>query len=109
VSRAISKVFLTVAVRGRCTRWRRSDKGFNYAQACGLPGTGINFMRGHIDANGTIAVHEGPGRYILYVISGVIIRRPGGRFSQPREDATGVVSPRRRAWRWQPRRCDPSR
>jgi quercetin dioxygenase-like cupin family protein len=69
VSRAISKVFLTVAVRGRCTRWRRSDKGFNYAQASGLPETGINFMRGHIDANGTIAVHEGPGRYILYVIS----------------------------------------
>ena len=30
VSRAISKVFLTVAVKGRCTRWRRSDKGFNY-------------------------------------------------------------------------------
>jgi quercetin dioxygenase-like cupin family protein len=33
---------------------------------------GINVMRGHVDANGSIALHEGPAEqtYVLYVISG---------------------------------------
>ncbi len=35
-------------------------------------GKGINVMRGHVDANGLIALHEGPAEqtYVLYVISG---------------------------------------
>ena len=35
-------------------------------------GKGINVMRGHVDANGSIALHEGPAEqgYVLYVISG---------------------------------------
>jgi quercetin dioxygenase-like cupin family protein len=32
---------------------------------------GINVMRGHVDAGGSIVVHEGPNQiYVLYVISG---------------------------------------
>jgi quercetin dioxygenase-like cupin family protein len=49
---------------------KKPNTGFSYTQASELPGTGIKFMRGHLDAKGTIAVHEGPSRYILYVISG---------------------------------------
>jgi oxalate decarboxylase/phosphoglucose isomerase-like protein (cupin superfamily) len=57
VSRAISKVFLTY-------------KGFSYTTAFEMPGLGIQVARGHVDAKGTIAVHDGKQQYILYVISG---------------------------------------
>jgi quercetin dioxygenase-like cupin family protein len=54
------------------------NKGFNYAALYQVPpnsvdiGKGINVMRGHVDANGSIALHEGPEEqtYVLYVISG---------------------------------------
>jgi quercetin dioxygenase-like cupin family protein len=56
----------------------RPNKGFNYGALYQVPpdsidiGKGINVMRGHVDANGSIALHEGPGEqtYVLYVISG---------------------------------------
>src|SRR5699024_3286759 len=41
------------------------NKGFNYAALYQVPpnsvdiGKGINVMRGHVDANGSIALHEG--------------------------------------------------
>ena len=54
------------------------NKGFNYGALYQVPpnsidiGKGINVMRGHVDANGLIALHEGPAEqtYVLYVISG---------------------------------------
>jgi mannose-6-phosphate isomerase-like protein (cupin superfamily) len=54
------------------------NKGFNYGALYKLApnsidiGKGINVMRGHVDANGLIALHEGPAEqtYVLYVISG---------------------------------------
>ena len=56
----------------------KPNKGFEYAAIYQVPpnsidiGKGINVMRGHVDANGSIALHEGPAEqgYVLYVISG---------------------------------------
>jgi quercetin dioxygenase-like cupin family protein len=56
----------------------RPNKGFNYGALYQVPpnsidiSKGINVMRGHVDANGSIALHEGPAEqtYVLYVISG---------------------------------------
>src|SRR6202790_5815984 len=49
------------------------NKGFNYGALYQVPphsidiGKGINVMRGHVDANGSIALHEGPAEqtYVL--------------------------------------------
>jgi len=54
------------------------NKDFNYGALYQVRpnsidiGKGINVMRGHVDANGLIALHEGPEEqtYVLYVISG---------------------------------------
>jgi hypothetical protein len=54
------------------------NRGFNYGALYQVSpnsidiGKGINVMRGHVDANGMIALHEGPAEqtYVLYVISG---------------------------------------
>ncbi len=56
----------------------KPNKGFNYGALYQVKpnsidiGKGINVMRGHVDANGSIALHEGPAEqtYVLYVISG---------------------------------------
>ena len=48
----------------------RPNKGFTYAARYELPAVGVQVMRGHVDAKGSIAVHEGAGQYILYVIAG---------------------------------------
>ena len=56
----------------------KPNKGFEYAAIYQVPpnsidiSKGINVMRGHVDANGLIALHEGPAEqtYVLYVISG---------------------------------------
>jgi quercetin dioxygenase-like cupin family protein len=48
----------------------RPNKGFSYTTAFELPGTGLQAARWHVDANGTIAIHDGKQQYILYVISG---------------------------------------
>lgn len=56
----------------------RPNKGFNYGAIYQVPpnsidmSKGINVMRGHVDAHGSIALHEGPEEqtYVLYVISG---------------------------------------
>ena len=56
----------------------RPNNGFNYGAIYQVPpngidiSKGINVMRGHVDANGSIALHEGPEEqtYVLYVISG---------------------------------------
>jgi quercetin dioxygenase-like cupin family protein len=48
----------------------RPNQGFNYGTALELAGTGVQVMRGHVDAGGTIATHEGTQQYILYVIAG---------------------------------------
>ena len=53
------------------------NKGFTYGAVHQVApnsidvSKGINVMRGHVDAKGSIAVHEGPNQvYVLYVISG---------------------------------------
>jgi quercetin dioxygenase-like cupin family protein len=48
----------------------KKNQGFNYAMLYDMPGAATHVMRGHIDAKGSIAVHEGPLPYILYVVSG---------------------------------------
>ena len=56
----------------------KPNKGFEYAAIYQVPpnsidiSKGINVMRGHVDANGSIALHKGPAEqgYVLYVISG---------------------------------------
>jgi len=48
----------------------KPNKGFSYTTAFEMPGLGIQVARGHVDAKGTIAVHDGKQQYILYVISG---------------------------------------
>jgi quercetin dioxygenase-like cupin family protein len=46
------------------------NQGFSYGVLYELPGAAAHVMRGHVDAKGSIAVHEGALPYILYVISG---------------------------------------
>jgi quercetin dioxygenase-like cupin family protein len=48
----------------------KPNQGFSYGAIYELPGAGIRVMRGHVDPKGSIAVHEGPSQYILYVVSG---------------------------------------
>lgn len=48
----------------------KANRGFTYGALYELPGAGIQVMRGHVDPNGSIAVHDGPQQYVLYVISG---------------------------------------
>jgi quercetin dioxygenase-like cupin family protein len=48
----------------------KPNQGFNYGALYELPGAGAHVMRGHVDAKGSIAIHEGSLPYILYVISG---------------------------------------
>jgi hypothetical protein len=45
----------------------KTNQGFTYASLYELPGAGIQVMRGHVDPNGSIAVHQGSSQYILYV------------------------------------------
>jgi quercetin dioxygenase-like cupin family protein len=48
----------------------KSNRGFNYGMLYELPGAAAHVMRRHVDAKGSIAIHEGPLPYILFVISG---------------------------------------
>jgi len=48
----------------------KANQGFTYAALYELPGAGVQVMRGHVDPKGSIAVHDGPQQYILYVIAG---------------------------------------
>ena len=49
----------------------KKNQGFNYAMLYDLPGAATQVMRGHVDAKGTIAVHQGAASpCILYVVSG---------------------------------------
>src|SRR6476620_7290457 len=48
----------------------KANQGFAYAALYELPGVGIRVMRGQVDPKGSIAVHDGKGQYVLYVISG---------------------------------------
>jgi quercetin dioxygenase-like cupin family protein len=48
----------------------KPNQGFTYGALYELPGAGVQVMRGHVDAKGSIAVHDGPQQYILYVIAG---------------------------------------
>jgi len=48
----------------------KKNQGFNYAMLYDMPGAATHVMRGHVDAKGTIAVHQGALPYILYVVSG---------------------------------------
>jgi quercetin dioxygenase-like cupin family protein len=48
----------------------KPNQGFDYGSLYELPGAGIQVMRGHVDPKGSIAVHDGPQQYILYVIAG---------------------------------------
>ena len=51
------------------------NKGFNYGAIYQVPpnsidiGKGINVMRGHVDANGSIALHEGPENKLTFFTS----------------------------------------
>jgi quercetin dioxygenase-like cupin family protein len=48
----------------------KANQGFNYGALYQLTGDATRVMRGHVDAKGSIAIHEGSRPYILYVISG---------------------------------------
>ena len=48
----------------------KPNKGFAYATALELAGTGVQIARGRIDAGGSVAIHDGPQQYLLYVIAG---------------------------------------
>jgi len=48
----------------------KPNQGFTYGALYELPGAGIRVMRGHVDPKGSIAVHDGPQQYILYVVAG---------------------------------------
>jgi quercetin dioxygenase-like cupin family protein len=48
----------------------KPNQGFSYATAFEMPGSAIQVARGHVDAGGKVAVHEGAQQYILYVIRG---------------------------------------
>jgi quercetin dioxygenase-like cupin family protein len=48
----------------------KTNQGFNYGALYQLTGDATRVMRGHVDAKGSIAIHEGSRPYILYVISG---------------------------------------
>jgi len=48
----------------------KPNQGFTYGALYELPGASIRVMRGHVDPKGSIAVHEGPQQYILYVVAG---------------------------------------
>ena len=48
----------------------KPNQGFSYAKLYEVQGAATHVMRGHVDARGSIAVHQGPLPYILYVISG---------------------------------------
>lgn len=48
----------------------KPNQGFTYGALYELPGAGVQVMRGHVDAKGSIAVHDGLSQYILYVIAG---------------------------------------
>jgi quercetin dioxygenase-like cupin family protein len=48
----------------------KPNQGFTYGALYELPCAGVQVMRGHVDAKGSIAVHEGPQQYVLYVIAG---------------------------------------
>jgi quercetin dioxygenase-like cupin family protein len=48
----------------------KPNQGFTYGALYELPGVGVQIMRGHVDPKGSIAVHDGPQQYILYVIAG---------------------------------------
>ena len=48
----------------------KPNQGFDYGMLYDLPGAGTRVMRGHVDAKGAIAVHDGQRPYVLYVISG---------------------------------------
>jgi quercetin dioxygenase-like cupin family protein len=48
----------------------KPNQGFTYGALYELSGAGIQVMRGHVDPKGSIAVHDGPQQYILYVIGG---------------------------------------
>jgi quercetin dioxygenase-like cupin family protein len=48
----------------------KPNQGFSYATAFEMPGSAIQIARGHVDAGGKVAVHEGSQQYILYVVRG---------------------------------------
>jgi quercetin dioxygenase-like cupin family protein len=48
----------------------KPNQGFTYGALYELLGAGVQVMRGHVDPKGSIAVHDGPQHYILYVIAG---------------------------------------
>ena len=48
----------------------KANQGFTYGALYELPGAGIRVMRRHVDPIGSIAVHEGPQQFILYVVAG---------------------------------------
>src|SRR5712664_2286982 len=62
----LSYRFNFLAIRGE----GKPNKGFSYTTAFEFPGAAIQIARGHVDAKGTIAVHDGKQQYILYVIGG---------------------------------------
>src|SRR5712672_1436737 len=66
----------------------KPNKGFSYTTAFELPGAAIQIARGHVDAKGTIAVHDGKQQYILYVIGGTGKRTLNDSKGEPIGDIT---------------------
>lgn len=48
----------------------KPNEGFSYATRYVTAGTGLRVHRGHVEPGGSIAEHEGPNVYVLYVVNG---------------------------------------
>lgn len=48
----------------------KPNSGFSYATRYVTAGTGLRVHRGHVEAGGYIAEHDGPNVYVLYVVNG---------------------------------------
>ena len=48
----------------------KPNTGFSYATRYITAGTGLRVHRGHVEAGGYIAEHDGPNVYVLYVVNG---------------------------------------
>lgn len=66
----------------------KANHGFAYGALYELPGAGIQVMRGHVDANGSIAAHDGAQQYILYVIAGTGKLTLNGKDGEPIGEVT---------------------
>jgi quercetin dioxygenase-like cupin family protein len=73
----------------------KPNKGFAYTTAFELAGTGVQIARGRVEPGGTVATHDGPQQYILYVIGGNgtlgLVDRTGATISEIKYKPDDVI------------------